>query len=160
MLGTFLIYFIVLEQFWFLIININPLFIKLLFALFNLYFIFKNLNIFTKMESILTILIFITFVDMAFYLKRGLIYDYKLSPNLANIILFFSILPLVFFEPFSLIKLISLVSEIFLGFNMLIICLIYLKLKDKIYFKFSNYLIWSLILIFLFGIIYGLLLQK
>jgi tyrosine-specific transport protein len=277
MLGTFLIYFIVLAQFWLLIININPLFIKLIFALFNLYFIFKNLNIFIKMESILTILIFITFfslisfmipkinleninlafknnlepflsygvilfaisglsslplvldligrdknkyfkvnfyalltiflfyiiytfvtigfigekiseeslkslspflpkwfliiavilvtlnitfVDMAFYLKRGLIYDYKLSPNLANIILFFSILPLVFFEPFSLIKLISLVSEIFLGFNMLIICLIYLKLKDKIYFKFSNYLIWSLILIFLFGIIYGLLLQK
>jgi hypothetical protein len=277
MLGVFLIYFIALSKFWSLILPLNPLIIKILFALFNLYFIFKDLRIFSQMESILTtgilivfflivfmilpnfnfqninlalknnfqpilpygILLFalsgtsalpivfdligenkksylkinflalltivllyfiytlvvigflggkvseeslqslspylpklflifavlfvtlnITFVDMAFYLKRGLIYDYKISPKIVNLIIFFSILPLAFFEPLSLIELIGLVSEIFLGFNLLILSLIYLKLKKKEYFILPNFLVIVLALIFLSGIIYGIFFSK
>jgi amino acid permease len=277
MLGVFLIYFIALVKFWSLILSLNPLVIKILVAFFNLYFIFKDLRVFSQMESILTIgilivfslivfmilpnfnfqnirlalkndfqpilpygillfalsgtsalpivfdligknkktylkinflslltvillylvyifavvgfldgevseeslqslapylpksfLIFsvlfvslnITFIDMAFYLKRGLIYDYKISPKIANLIMFVSILPLAFFEPFSLIKLINLVSEIFLGFNLMVLLLIYLKLKTKEYFILPNFLILILALIFLLGIIYGIFFVK
>jgi amino acid permease len=274
MLGVFLIYFIALAKFWSLILPISPLLIKIIFALFNLYFILKDIRIFAQMETILTIgilivslfivasilpkvnltninlalknnfqpllpygallfafagtsalpvvfdligknkkpffkinfyalltiaflyliytlvvvgfldgqvseeslqslapyfpklfLLFavlfvtfnITFVDMAFYLKRGLIYDYKLSPKLANLIIIFSILPLTFFEPLSLIELIGIVSEIFLGFNLLILALIYLKLKEKQYFNLPKILVIILALIFLSGIVYGIL---
>jgi amino acid permease len=273
MLGVFLIYFVALAKFWLLILPLSQLIIKITFALFNLYFIFKDLRIFSQMESILTIgilivfssivfmilpkfnfqninlafkndlnpflpygillfalsgtsalpvvfdligenkksylkinflslltiillyliytfvvvgfldgnvseeslqslspyfpklfLIFailfvtlnITFVDMAFYLKRGLIYDYKISPKIVNLIMLFSILPLAFFAPLSLTKLISLVSEVFLGFNLLILCLIYLKLKKKKYFALPNFLVIILTLIFISGIIYGI----
>ncbi|GIW67337.1 MAG: hypothetical protein KatS3mg096_205 [Candidatus Parcubacteria bacterium] len=274
MLGVFLIYFIALVKFWTLIFPVSPLIIKILFALFNLYFIFKDIRIFAKMETILTLgilfvfffvtlmilpnfnfnnielalknnfqpflpygtilfalagtsalpivfdligqnrksylkinfyalltvivlyLIYalivvgflggevseeslvglapyfpklflilavlfvtlnITFADMAFYLKRGLIYDYKVRPRIANFIIFISILPLIFLEPLSLIKLIGLVSEIFLGFNLLILCLVYLKLKKKEYFSLPNFFIIILALIFISGIIYGIL---
>jgi len=277
MLGVFLIYFIALVKFWSLILPISPLIIKIIFAFFNIYFIFKDLRIFVQMESILTfgiliiftfvvliilpkfdfqnislalknnlepflpygILLFafsgisalpvvfdligknkksylkisflglltitllyliytlvvvgfldgkvseeslqslapyfpklflllavlfvtlnITFVDMAFYLKRGLIYDYKVSPKIANLLMFISIFPLVFIETSSLIKIIGLVSEIFLGFNLLILCLIYLKLKKKEYFSLPNFLIIILALIFALGIIYGIFLSK
>ena len=273
MLGVFLIYFLALSKFWSLIVPLNPLIIKLVFALFNIYFLFKNLPIFARFETILSlgiILVFliisfsllpkfnfqnfqnaflnteepilpygillfafagtsalpivydligkdkktflkvnfysllavallyliysfsvvgflglnvseeslqslspyfsklflisavllvtlnITFVDMAFYLKRGLIYDYKLSPKIANLILAFSILILIFFEPKNLVSLIGLVSNIFLGFNFLITNLIYLKLKNKNYFKLPSFLIIFLSLILTLGIIYGI----
>jgi hypothetical protein len=71
-----------------------------------------------------------------------------------------SILPLAFFEPFSLIKLIGLVSDIFLGFNLLVLSLIYLKLKKKEYFILPNFLVIVLALIFLSGIIYGIFFSK
>lgn len=275
MIGIILIYFLVLADFWTLILPIPRILIKILFFLFNIYFIFKNLQIFAKFETFLSlsiififltisfsilgnfnfenikialnqskniflpygILLFsffgtsavpivydligknkksyfiinllalltvgllyliytltvvgflgtnvseeslnnlksyfpkiffilaillvtlnITFVDFAFYLKRGLIYDYKISPTLSNLILAFSIFPLVFFEPSSnLVDLISLVSNIFLGFNLLIILLIYLKLKKYEYFNLPKPLIFLLIFIFLLGIIYGVL---
>ena len=274
MMGVFLIYFIALAKFWSLILPFKPLIIKSAFAIFNLYFLFKDLHIFARFESILSlgiifvflvislnllpnfqwlnienalsnpqepllpygVLLFafagtsaipivydligknkksflkinflslliiaffyliytfsvvgflgssvseeslqslapyfsklflisavifvtlnITFVDMAYYLKRGLIYDYKFSPKTVNLILTFSILPLVFFEPLELIKLISLVSEIFLGFNFLITLLIYLKLEKKEYFKIPTFLIIFLSLVLFVGIIYGIL---
>jgi amino acid permease len=274
MLGVFLIYFIALAKFWSLILPIDPLMVKIVFALFNLYFIFKDIRIFAQMETILTLGIFfiffsiilmllpnfnfeniklalkepqepllpygillfalsgtsavpiivdligkdkksflkvnffgllsvvllyliytfvvvgflndkvseeslqslapyfpkiflvlavlfvtlnITFVDMAFYLKRGLFYDYSLQSQTVNLILAFSILLLAFFEPLSLIPLIGLVSEVFLGFNLLILSLIYLKLPQKEYFRLPNFLVIILITIFLSGIIYGIL---
>ena len=274
MLGVFLIYFIALAKFWSLILPFDPLIIKFTFALFNLYFIFKDLPIFARFESILSlgiifvflvislnllpnfqwsniqkvflntqepllpygVLLFafagtsampivydligknkksflkinffsllavailyliytfavvgflglnvseeslqslapyfsklfliaavlfvtlnITFVDMAYYLKRGLIYDYRLSPKIANLILILSILPLAFFEPLGLIKLIGLVSEVFLGFNLLITLLIYLRLEKKEYFKLPTFLIIFLAIVLSLGIIYGIL---
>lgn len=274
MLGVFLIYFIALAKFWTLILPINPLFIKIAFALFNLFFIFKDIRLFSQIETFLSIGIFIvffliiliiapqfnlenfklalknnfqpllpygiiifalsgtsaipfvvdlvgknkkvfwkvnlfalitiillyfiyafvvagflgsniteeslqglssylpkfflflavifvtlniTFIDMAFYLKRGLNYDYGLSPKIINFIMFFSILPLAFFEPLNLISLIDLISEIFLGFNLFILCLIYLKLPKKEYFQLPKLLVIFITLIFLLGIIYGIL---
>lgn len=105
--------------------------------------------------SIILVTLNITFVDFAFYLKRGLIYDYGLNRNFAHLVLAFSILPLVFWEPLGLISLIGLVSEIFLGFNLLIISLIYLRLKEKKYFKIPSIIVIFLSLIFFLGIIYG-----
>lgn len=274
MLGVFLIYFIILAKFWSLILFLPPLIVKIVFALLNIYFILKDIKIFAKMESVLSIAIFITyfliiflilpkanldnlslalkndfqpllpygtllfalagtsslplvidligkdkksffkvnvlslltvvflylvytlttvgfldgkvseeslqslsyylpkfflilavilvtlnitFVDMAFYLKRGLIYDYKIQPKFANLLITFSILPLVFFEPLSLIELIALVSEVFLGFNLLVICIIYLKLKKREYFPLPKLLIIFLAFILVSGIIYGIL---
>lgn len=273
MIGVFLIYFIALAKFWSLILPINSFVIKFLFALFNLYFLFKNLQIFSRFEMALSlgiififlgisfnllpyfefqniknaffntqekilpygILLFsfsgvsalplvydligknkkiyfkvnfysllgitclyliyifsvvgvlglkvseeslqalspylsklflllavvlvtlnITFVDMAYYLKRGLIYDYKLSSKIANIILAFSIIPLIFLESQNLIKLISLISEIFIGFNFLITTLIYLKIKNKEYFKLPKFLIIIISIILFLGIIHGI----
>lgn len=274
MLGVFLVYFLALAKFWSLITDLNPLIIKLIFAIFNLYFIFKDLRILAHFETILSLgiiftfliisaillpyfnlknietvffnpkdpflpygvllfaftgtsaiplvydligknkksffkvnllslliialvyllyallvtgvladkvseeslgslsyylpkffLIFaiilvtlnITFVDMAFYLKRGLIYDYNLSPKLSNLILAISVIPLIFFEPSTLIKTISLVSEIFIGFNFLVINLIYLKLKKREYFKIPSFLIIIISIVLIFSLIYGLL---
>ncbi len=274
MLGVFLIYFIALAKFWSLILPFNPLIIKLIFALINLYFILKDIRIFAQMETILSLGIFIvflfiilmllpnfdfaniklaiqntkepflpygillfalsgtsaipivvdligkdkksffkinffallsivifyliytfavvgflggrvseeslqslaphlpkvflifavifvtlniTFVDMAFYLKRGLLYDYNIKPRTINLIMTLSILPLVFFEPSSLIPLINVVSEIFLGANLLILCLIYIKLPPKEHFYLPNVIIILLGIIFLMGIIYGIL---
>jgi len=273
-LGVFSIYFLALGKFWLLILPLNPLIIKISFALFNIYFILKEMPIFTRFETVLSlsilalflvisffllphidlgnislalknsrdpflpygILLFafsgtsalpivydllgkdrkkyftinllslftilvlylvyafvvvgflgfnvseeslqslspyfpkiflvsaiilvtlnITFVDLAFYLKRGLIYDYGLSKNLAHFIISLSILLLAFWEPLSLIPLISLVSEIFLGFNLLVISVIYLKLKEKIYFKIPVLFVILLSLIFILGIIHGFL---
>lgn len=108
----------------------------------------------------LLILILITFnimlVDLSFYLKRGLIYDYKIKPLFANLILFFSIFSLIFLPQSSLVKIISLISEIFLGFNLLIINLIYLKLKEKTYFKIPPIFVILISIIFLFGMIHGI----
>jgi amino acid permease len=274
MLGVFWVYFIALAKFWSLILPINPLFIKIAFALFNLFFILKDIRLFAQIETFLSLGIFvvffsivlmiipqfnfenlklafknnfepllpygiiifalsgtsavpfvidlvgknkksflkinlfalitivllylmyafvvigflgnnvseeslqslsnylhkfflflavifvtlnITFIDMAFYLKRGLNYDYKLNPKIINLIMIFSILPLAFFEPLSLISLMSLISEIFLGFNLLILCLIYLKLPKKEYFRLPNLLVIFMALIFVLGIIYGIL---
>jgi len=275
MMGIFLIYFYFIKDIWPAFFGINPLLAKMLFAIFNLYFILRDIKIFAKMETFLTIsiislffviiifllpnvdlsniekafsnsskpflpygiilfafsgisalpvivdligknrksyfmvnlfslltigflylifslvvvgfigskigdkissgfldhlprwLIFlsvflitlnITFVDMAFYLKRGLIYDYQLDKKIVNWIMVFSILFLVFFEPFeNLIDLVDFVSSIFLGFNLIVISLIYLKLKEKKYFKFSNLLVISLLVIFYLGIIYEIL---
>lgn len=274
MLGVFLIYFIALAKFWSLILPLSPLIIKFVFALFNLYFLFKDLPIFARFESVLSLGIFfvflvisltllpnfqlanirsaflnpqdpllpygillfafagtsampivydligkdkksflkinflslliiavlyliytfsvvgflgsrvseeslqslspyfskiflvlailfvtlnITFVDMAYYLKRGLIYDYKFPPKIANLILALSIFPLIFFEPLGLVKLIGLVSEVFLGFNFLIADLIYLKLPKKEFFKLPTFIVIFISLILVLGIIYGIL---
>ncbi len=108
-------------------------------------------------SAVLLVTLNITFVDFAFYLKRGLIYDYNLSEKYADLVLIFSILPLVFWEPLGLIKLIDLISSIFLGFNLLMISLIYLKLKQKEYFKIPSFLIIFLSLVFVLGIIHGIL---
>jgi len=116
---------------------------------------------FIPLPLFVSILILITFnimlVDLAFYLKRGLIYDYKLSPFLANIIINSLIFFLIFLPESSLVEVVSLISEIFLAFNLLIINLIYLKLKNKIYFKIPSLVVIAISLIFLLGIIHGII---
>jgi hypothetical protein len=107
--------------------------------------------------AIIFVTLNITFVDMAFYLKRGLINDYKFSPEFANWILFISIIPLTLIGHNSLIAIIDLTSSIFLGFNLFIIGLIYLKLKKKEYFKIPNFVVLILISVFIFGIIWFIL---
>jgi hypothetical protein len=107
--------------------------------------------------AVLFVTLNITFVDMAFYLKRGLVYDYNIPSGFANVIMFLSILPLIFFNNESLIELIEIISSVFLGFNLLVLSLIYLNLKEKKYFSFPSILVIVLALIFLVGIFYGIL---
>ncbi len=119
----------------------------------------ESLKPFLPLPLFLAILILVTFnimlVDLAFYLKRGLIFDYNFSQTKANLILIFSILFLLFISPDSLVKIISVISEIFLGFNLLVLTLIYLKLKEKKYFKFNKALIIFISLVFALGILHG-----
>lgn len=107
--------------------------------------------------AIVLVTLNITFVDMAFYLKRGLIFDYNLSPKVANFLVTLSVFLLIFLRANEIIPIINFVSSIFLGFNLLVTCLIYLNLKEKLYFKISKYLVIILILVFVFGIVYELL---
>ncbi|GBD34611.1 hypothetical protein HRbin35_00347 [bacterium HR35] len=113
---------------------------------------------FIPLPLFLFILILVTFnimlVDLAFYLKRGLQADYGLSERRTNLILIFSILLLLFLPANSLIKIISLISDVFLGFNLLILNLIYLKLKEKKFFIFPKFLIIFISLILFLGMIY------
>ncbi|BCX15522.1 MAG: hypothetical protein KatS3mg097_414 [Candidatus Parcubacteria bacterium] len=106
--------------------------------------------------AVLLVTLNITFVDMAFYLKRGLIYDYSLSPTKANIFLSLCILSLIFIDSSQIVFLANVVSSLFVGFNFFIICLIYLKLKQKLYFNLSKIIIFLLMTIFLSGICYSL----
>ncbi|MCS7200677.1 MAG: GerAB/ArcD/ProY family transporter [Patescibacteria group bacterium] len=110
-----------------------------------------------KLFLIITIILVtlnITFIDMAFYLKRGLIFDYQLSPKLANFIIALSTLSLIFWQIDNLIYLIDFISSFFLAFNLLIACLIYLKLKKRLFFNFPKVAVTFLILVFLSGIIW------
>ncbi len=142
--------------------------IYLFYALSSLGFLGLNVSE-TSLESLkpllpfplfLAILILVTFnimlVDLAFYLKRGLIFDYNFSQTKANLVLIFSILLLLFVSSDSLVKIISIISEIFLGFNLLILNLIYLKLKEKKYFKFNPILLGFLSLTLILGILHGI----
>lgn len=107
--------------------------------------------------AIVLVTLNIMFVDMAFYLKRGLIFDYNFSPKMANFLITISIFILIFLRANEIVPVINFISSIFLGFNLLITCLIYLNLKEKLYFKISKYLVIILILVFSFGIVYELL---
>lgn len=119
-------------------------------------------SLYPYLPKFLTLLIIImaslnmVFVDFCFYLKRGLIHDYQLSPKAANILITISVFLLIFLNPSRLVALIGFISEFFLAFNLLVISLIYLKLKEKIYFKIPSSLVVILSLIFLSGIIYAL----
>lgn len=106
--------------------------------------------------AVLLVTLNITFVDMAFYLKRGLIYDYSFSPFQADLFLSLCILSLIFIDSSQIVFLANLVSSLFVGFNFLILCLIYLKLQKKLYFHLSNLAIFLLMAIFLSGICYSL----
>jgi len=123
-----------------------------------------NLKPFIPFPLYLAILILITFnimlVDLAFYLKRGLIYDYGLKEGWANLLLNLLIFLLVFLPESSLVKVISFISEIFLAFNLLIINLIYLKLKTKNYFLVPKTVVIFISLFLILGTIYGLFFQN
>ncbi|GIW65230.1 MAG: hypothetical protein KatS3mg093_209 [Candidatus Parcubacteria bacterium] len=117
-------------------------------------------NYFSKIFLIIAIVLVtlnIVFVDMAFYLKRGLILDYGLSNKIANLVTALAIFFLIFWQSGEIIPIIDFISSIFLGFNLLITCFIYLTLKEKTYFKIPTFLVIFLIIIFSLGIIYGIL---
>jgi len=120
----------------------------------------ESFRSFMPLPLFLVILLLVTFnimlIDLAFYLKRGLIFDYGFSQTRANLILIFSILLLLFISSDSLVKIISVISEVFLGFNLLILNLIYLKLKEKKYFKLNSFLIFFISFIYFLGILHGI----
>jgi amino acid permease len=107
--------------------------------------------------AVILVTINITFVDMAFYLKRGLIFDYHFSNRWANWLLALIIFSLAFWQSTEIIPLVDFISSVFLGFNLLITCLIYLKLKKRFYFQLPSILVVILTLIFASGVIYGIL---
>ena len=101
--------------------------------------------------------IFTTFVALAFYLKRGLIADFNLNENLSWFLTSLPILIFSFLGFNNLAKLISTIGSLFIGVNVIVILLCYLKLKQKEFFKFPNSLIWLVICFYFVGLLIGLL---
>jgi len=99
-----------------------------------------------------------TFVSLAFYLKRGLILDFRIKKFLAWLIVSLSIIIISFFNYDSLVKIVSLIGDLFVGFNILVILLCYLKLKEKKFFIFPSWLISLIIILIIVGWFNGLLL--
>jgi len=101
--------------------------------------------------------IFTTFIALAFYLKRGLIFDYKINSILAWFIISSTIIVIPFLKLENIAKLISLTGSIFLGFNLFVLLLCYLNLKNYLYFKIPRFLVIILSLILALGWIIGIL---
>jgi len=158
-----------------LIINLISIFlISLLYLIFtaSIYGVFgKNVsptilenlkNIDNKIipisVAILAILnIFTTFIALAFYLKRGLQFDYKIKHIYSWLIVSFFVLILTFLNLADIAKLVSLIGSIFLGFNLFILLLCYLRLKEYQYFKIPKFLIIILMIILILGIGVGII---
>lgn len=133
--------------------NIPPFsIIFLLNYLENLYLDYFILVLF--LLSILT-----TFVSLAYYLKRGLIADFNLNEKLSWLIISLLIVLLSFYNLDNLIKIISLIGSLFIGINLILIMVCYLKLKNLYYFKFSKIIIYLLIVIFGLGWLFNLLVE-
>jgi len=111
-----------------------------------------------KIVSFLAILnILTTFIALAFYLKRGLIFDYKINSTLSWLIISLVIFLIPFLKLENIAKLISLTGSIFLGFNLFVLLLCYLKLKNYIYFKIPKILVIILLILLGFGWFIGIL---
>lgn len=131
--------------------NLKPLsLISLLDYFHHPFFNFISITLF--LFSVMT-----TFISLAFYLKRGFIYDFKWQEKFSWLMVSLPIIFLSFFNFDNLIKIISFVGSLFVGFNLILILIAYLKLKEVYYFKISKYLVYLLILIFSLGWLFGLL---
>lgn len=101
--------------------------------------------------------IFTTFIALAFYLKRGLILDFNLSKLKAWTYTSLPILIFVFLDFPSLAKLVSAIGSLFIGLNLIVILICYLRLKEKRYFHFPNFVVISFIIFYIIGLISNLL---
>ncbi|MGC8981903.1 MAG: hypothetical protein ACP5JU_03075 [Minisyncoccia bacterium] len=109
-----------------------------------------NPYIFLIILVLTSLSIITTFVSLAFYLKRGLIDDFNLNPYLSWFLVSLPIITFSFFHSESLANLASFIGSIFIGLNLIIIFVSYLKLKEVKYFKIPKYVV--KFLIFLLGI--------
>lgn len=101
--------------------------------------------------------IFTTFIALAFYLKRGLITDFNLNENLSWFLTSLPILIFSFLAFNNLAKLISTIGSLFIGFNVIVIFICYLKLKQKDFFVLPKSLILLSTLFYVIGLIIGIL---
>ena len=114
-------------------------------------YIFLSILVLTSI-SILT-----TFVSLAFYLKRGLIEDFRLNKYLSWFLVSLPILIFSFIHSENLANLASFIGSIFIGVNLIIIFLCYLKLKEVKYFNIPKPLVKFLIFLFGMGWFIGLI---
>lgn len=133
--------------------NIKPLSIISLIDYFNNSY-FSYFAIILFLLSIIT-----TFISLAFYLKRGLISDFKIKDTISWLIVSLSIVFLSFYDFNNLVKLISLIGSLFVGINLILILFCYLKLNKIEYFKFPKIFIYFLIVFFIIGWLIGLLID-
>jgi amino acid permease len=131
--------------------KISPISLFSLIDLLPSYFKFFIIILF--LVSIVT-----TFLSLAFYLKRGLISDFNINNFPSWLIVSFSIILLSFFNYENIIKIIGLIGDLFIGFNILIILFCYLKLKEKSFFYFPPLLIFLIMILIIGGWINGLFL--
>lgn len=106
----------------------------------------------TIMPIFVVLNIFTTFIAIAFYLKKGLVFDWSLKEKLSSFLVF---LPnfLVYFLPLGgFLKILEITSSIFIGMTGIMIALCYLKLKNYVYFKIPKIFVFLTILVFLIGI--------
>lgn len=101
--------------------------------------------------------IFTTFIALAFYLKRGLNVDFGLSELKSWFLTSLPIVIFVFLDFKNLAKLISAIGSLFIGLNLVIILLCYLKLKEKKYFKIPDFLVYILLIFYIIGFFIGIL---
>lgn len=101
--------------------------------------------------------IFTTFIALAFYLKRGLNVDFGLSESKSWVLTSLPILCFIFLNLENLAKLISAIGSLFIGLNLIIVLLCYLKLKEKKYFKIPNALVYLMLIFYVVGFIVGIL---
>ncbi|MCS7184029.1 MAG: hypothetical protein NZ866_01620 [Patescibacteria group bacterium] len=147
----FIYLFYVLSTLGFLGNNLQPLsIISLMSELNNIYFSYGIAILF--LLSIIT-----TFISLAFYLKRGLIVDFNIKEKLAWGLLAFLMIILSFLNLDNLIKILSFIGSLFIGINLILILICYLKLKNVYYFYFPKILVYFLILILGLGWLVGLL---
>ncbi len=115
-------------------------------------------NFIVRAVSVLAILnILTTFIALAFYLKRGLIFDYNINNILSWLIISLTIVIIPFLKLENIAKLVSLTGSVFLGFNLFVLLLCYLRLKNYIYFKIPKFLIIILLILLVYGWVIGIL---
>jgi amino acid permease len=110
-------------------------------------FIFYTVNLLVILN------IFTTFITIAIYLKEGLIFDWFLKPTLSSFFVFVPNLIFYFLNLGSFLKVLEISSSIFLGIMGILICFIYLKIKEKIFYKIPKFFIFLTILGYILGIL-------
>ncbi|GIW66219.1 MAG: hypothetical protein KatS3mg095_0117 [Candidatus Parcubacteria bacterium] len=154
LLFIFLIYlFYVLSTLGFLGSNVEVI------SLISLINYFQN-NYFTYFSLFLFILsILTTFVSLAYYLKRGLIFDFGINEKISWFILGLVLILISFLNVADIIQIINFIGSLFVGLNLILILVCYLKLKDIKYFKIPRFFVYIMIFIFSLGWVIGLIMK-
>ncbi|MCL5257942.1 MAG: hypothetical protein M1505_01790 [Patescibacteria group bacterium] len=98
-----------------------------------------------------------TFIVLVFYIERGLIADFNFQKISAWFVSVLPIYAFIFFPIEKIAGLAGFVGSFFIGLNLIVIFLIYLKLPEVKYFHLDKRLVWLLIALFGFGVIQALI---
>ncbi|GIW65842.1 MAG: hypothetical protein KatS3mg094_361 [Candidatus Parcubacteria bacterium] len=119
---------------------------------------YLNINYLNYLILILFLLsILTTFISLAYYLKRGLIVDFRFKENISWLTIGLSIILISFFDFSNVMKLINFIGSLFIGLNLILILFCYLKLKEIKYFNIPKIIVYIMIVIFSLGWLMGLI---
>ena len=118
---------------------------------------YLNPYVFSFILVLTSLSIITTFISLAFYLKRGLINDFRLNPYLSW---FLVVIPLIIFSLIrsaDLVKTADLIGSIFIGINLIMIFICYFRLKKIEYFFVPKIIIFFLVILLSLGWFWGLI---